>query len=86
MGEYANYNGQRVKIGTCEDMLYLRWDQRGLVTESETPLFDPKVLEVIRFRFPFPGEDGIEPGGFGDPFKGQSSSMAWCSSPRPMAT
>ena len=43
MGEYANYMGERVKIGTCEDMLYLRWDQRHLVTESETPLFDEKT-------------------------------------------
>lgn len=48
MGEYANYMGQRVKIGTCESMYYLRWDQRGKVTNSETPLYDPEVLEVIR--------------------------------------
>ena len=27
MGEYAKYAGERVKIGTCEDMYYLRDDQ-----------------------------------------------------------
>jgi hypothetical protein len=70
MGEYANYLGQRIKIGTCEDMLYLRWDQRGKVTESETPLFDQRVLGIIRFRFPWPDEDNVEPGGFEDPFRG----------------
>jgi hypothetical protein len=69
MGEYAYYHGERVKIGTCEDMLYLRWDQRHLVTKSETPLFDEKVLAQIRFRFPWPEEDNIEPGGFRDPFR-----------------
>lgn len=70
MGEYASYRGERVKIGTCEDMLYLRWDQRGLVTESETPLFDERTLSVIRFRFPWPDEDRTEPGAFEDPFRG----------------
>lgn len=66
MGEYAMFNGSRVKIGTCEDMYYLRWDQRRLVRESETPLFDEDVLKAIRFRFPFPDEDGTEPGAFED--------------------
>jgi hypothetical protein len=70
MGEYANYLGKRIKIGTCEDMLYLRWDQRHLVTESETPLFDEKVLSVLRFRFPWPDEDAITPGNYDDPFRG----------------
>jgi hypothetical protein len=70
MGEYAYFNGQRVKIGTCEDMLYLRWDQRSLVERSETPLFDPDVLKVIRFRFPFPDEDHLAPGAFDNPFRG----------------
>lgn len=69
MGEYANYLSKRVKIGTCEDMLYLRWDQRHLVTDSETPLFDEKVLGAIRFRFPWPEEDDVTPGGFEDAFK-----------------
>lgn len=62
MGEYANYRGSQVKIGTCESMYYLRADQRELVDYG----FTPDVLEVVRFRFPFPDEDGIEPGAFED--------------------
>lgn len=72
MGEYAEYNGQQVKIGTCEDMLYLRADQAHEVT-ALTRNIDPmnaKHREVIRFRFPFPEEDGIEPGAFEDSDRG----------------
>lgn len=64
MGEYANYKGERIKVGTCEDMYYLRADQRDLVQECETDLHAHE--DVIRFRFPFPAEDNIEPGGFED--------------------
>ena len=45
MGEYASYLGERIKIGTCENMYYLRADQRHLVSGYD---FGPKVLEVIR--------------------------------------
>lgn len=61
MGEYGKYNGNRITIGTCENMYYLRADQIGLV-ESATLLH----LEEIRFRFPFPDEDNVEPGEFVD--------------------
>lgn len=68
MGEYARLRttGQEVKIGTCENMYYLRYSQRGLVE----PLFgsvDPSGEEryQLRYRFPFPDEDGAEPGEFG---------------------
>lgn len=70
MGEYATYNGQRIKIGTCEDMYYLRADQRDKV-EPETHSVDPSdedVLRTLRFRFPFPDEDGVQPGEF-DPYE-----------------
>jgi len=66
MGEYATYLGQQVKIGTCEDMYYLRWDQRHMVT-PESGSLDPaseSAQKVIRFRFPWPDEDDIAPGGF----------------------
>lgn len=63
MGEYANYKGQNIKIGTCEDLYYLRADQRELVEGYE---FDEQTLNVFRFRFPFPDEDGLEPGAFED--------------------
>lgn len=63
MGEYAEYRGQRVKIGTCEDLYYLRWDQHAAITGYP---FDAETLAAFRFRFPFPDEDGTEPGAFED--------------------
>lgn len=59
MGEYAKYRGQEINIGTCEDMYYLRADQRHLVDYT----FE---LPIDRFRFPFPDEDHIAPGQFED--------------------
>lgn len=70
MGEYATCGGRRIKIGTCEDMLYLRWDQHRAITASDVDFNDPAVLEVVRFRFPWPDEDGNTPGAFEDPFRG----------------
>lgn len=65
MGEYANYQGEQVKIGTCEDMYYLRADQRHLVqaVSSSLDVNGPERF-AVRFRFPFPDEDGTEPGAF----------------------
>jgi hypothetical protein len=61
MGEYGYVNGQEIKIGTCEDMYYLRRDQIRLV--QSTTLRD---LTHLRFRFPFPDEDAVAPGEFDD--------------------
>lgn len=71
MGEYASYNGEKVKIGTCEDMLYLRADQAHLVQPLSGNVNPQSADEqqVIRFRFPWPDEDAIEPGAFDDPFR-----------------
>jgi hypothetical protein len=66
MGEYALHHGERVKIGTCENMYYLRADQAGLV-QAQSGNVDPMsdgLAGAIRFRFPFPDEDGVEPGSF----------------------
>lgn len=62
MGEYAKRrsDGQRVKIGTCEDMYYLRADQRDQVEYDE--------WDGCRFRFPWPDEDGTEPGAYGNDY------------------
>src|SRR5262245_32043164 len=72
MGEYAIFKktGQRIKIGTCEDMYYLRHDQRHLVAAEggSVDVNGPEAGE-IRFRFPFPQEDRMEPGTF-EPFYG----------------
>lgn len=62
MGEYATYCGDRVKIGTCEDMYYLRADQVRQLDGSDIG----SHWDAVRFRFPFPDEDQTEPGGFRD--------------------
>jgi hypothetical protein len=69
MGEYAVYNNERVKIGTCEDMLYLRADQRRQVWAQPGNVDPIRDVNEIRFRFPWPDEDHIAPGGFDDPFR-----------------
>jgi hypothetical protein len=68
MGEYATYKGQQIKIGTCEDMYYLRPDQARMVQVNRSH-GDTDVIgcaDAIRFRFPFPDEDSKEPGSFED--------------------
>jgi hypothetical protein len=66
MGEYARrLDGQRVKIGTCESMYYLRFDQRSQV-RHESGNVDPNGQDMyeLRFRFPWPEEDHEAPGDF----------------------
>lgn len=69
MGEFAKYGASRIKIGTCEDMLYLRWDQRHLVRaeSGNVDVMNAEDLNTIRFRFPWPDEDGTAPGTFDRP-------------------
>lgn len=65
MGEYAKYGGEEIKIGTCENMYYLRADQACMVQAlpgNVDPVKD--AGEGIRFRFPWPDEDGQAPGSF----------------------
>lgn len=66
MGEYANYKGQEIKIGTCENMYYLRADQAHKVQAIPNSLDPVAEAGSIRFRFPFPWEDHTEPGAFAD--------------------
>lgn len=58
MGEYAilKNNKKKVKIGICEDMIYLRYEDIDKVLLAEGSNFG------IFFRLPFPDEDNIEPG------------------------
>jgi len=65
MGEYAKHGDREIKIGTCENMYYLRYDQRHEVSAlpgNVDPVYDAE--RGIRFRFPFPDEDFVSPGGF----------------------
>jgi hypothetical protein len=67
MGEYAKFQGHSVKIGTCENMYYLRWDQKTWVVREEGSInpYGQGMAGMIRFRFPFPDEDHVRPGDFG---------------------
>lgn len=59
MGEYAKRkkDGVEVKIGTCNELFYLRHDQLSDVEYSYNGL-------NCFFRIPNPDEDGIEAGDF----------------------
>ena len=58
MGEYAirKSDNKSIKIGTCEDMYYLRYEDRDKVTCEEGSDFG------CRWRLPLPSEDHMEPG------------------------
>jgi len=65
MGEYAKRksDGEVVKIGTCEAMYYLRWEDRERVSKVPNSL-DPATTAGLFFRLPFPDEDGLQPGDY----------------------
>jgi hypothetical protein len=67
VGQYATYLGDSAKIGTCEDMYYLRAYQREQVSGWDGD------WSTVRFRFPWPDEGAIEPGG---DFKDHKRSLA----------
>lgn len=66
MGEYIKLDGQHYKLGTCEDLYYVRLEQlQRWIAEGRTASL-PGNLEPreyldgsFRFRFPFPWEDPI---------------------------
>ena len=65
MGEFATRisDGQEVKIGTCESMYYLRFEDRFKVRALSNNVDPVKDAGELKFRVPFPDEDQIEPGG-----------------------
>lgn len=71
MGEYAKRasDGVEVKIGTCENMYYLRAEQRKQVRALHGNV-NPASADALalRFRFPWPDEDGVQIGEF-DPYE-----------------
>ncbi len=76
MGEFATYAGRRVKIGTCDNMYYLRADQAGRVQALPGNVDPVSDQEFIRFRFPWPSEDNVPPGGFEDHAKSLGTRCA----------
>ena len=72
-GVYAFYRGQRIKIGTTEAMHSLRASQVHLVQPDPGSSFDPaRDTARLLFRFPWPHEDGIEPGGYPNELYGRT--------------
>lgn len=70
MGEFATYNRQDVKIGTCEAMYYLRWDDRQKVQRLPGNADPSAHPEGLRFRIPWPDEDDNGPGNY-EPFRSE---------------
>jgi hypothetical protein len=72
MGEYAirKSDRQSVKIGTCEEMLYLRWDDRSKVAAEPNSVDVNAHPEDLRYRLPYPDEDDTRPGDYAEPFRG----------------
>jgi hypothetical protein len=73
MGEYIEVNGKLLKIGTCEDLYYVRIsDLRELVKTAKHVGGNLEPAEYLnpenefRYRFPFPDEDGIGGGNYTD--------------------
>lgn len=70
MGEYILLDGQPFKVGTCEDLYYVRFDDLAAWVASgrathhalggNLPPAD-YLRGSFRFRFPFPDEDQIGP-------------------------
>ena len=57
MSQYAvRDDGVRVKIGTCETMYYLRFEDREKVRPTEGSAFG------AFYRLPYPDEDNVKPG------------------------
>jgi len=64
MGEYAKFNGEEIKIGTCNMMYYLRYDQKNLVEPIPGNIDPVKDIRSIWFRAPRADEENIMPGEF----------------------
>jgi len=79
MGEYVKLDGEVMKLGTCEDLYYARFEncqQQLHRAEKQDGNLDP--LEYLnpkygwRYRFPFPEEDGLGFGNYDEYDKGRS--------------
>jgi len=71
MGEYAirKDDNVEVKIGTCEEMFYLRFEDRDKVRKLPGSL-DPAKETGIYFRLPFPDENDVRIGEYKDHARG----------------
>lgn len=67
MGEFAirKHDGEQIKIGTCEELFYLRYEDRGKIDPLPGNV-NPQTDMGLYFRLPFPDEDQIRPGDYRD--------------------
>ena len=74
MGEYAirKSDNESIKIGTCESMYYLRYEDRGKVTPEQGSGFG------YYWPLPFPDEDCIRPGEYDSCFRGIELTTGTC--------
>lgn len=72
MGEYAirKSDGKEVKIGTCEDMMYCRYDQINDIVYSF-------ICKNLCWRIPTPDEDGIQVGDFEPSLIGENNDIPY---------
>ena len=80
MGEYATRktDGQYIKIGTCESMYYLRWEDRNKVrVQGGYSLEEPGLA----FRLPFPDEAHMAPGEIGENAYNRGYRLGWYQDP-----
>ena len=63
MGEYAKFNQDEIKIGTCELMYYLRYEDRMKVNPLNGNV-NPHSDTGLFWRLPYPDEDNIQPGNY----------------------
>ena len=71
MGEYAirKSDGAEIKIGTCETMYYIRYDDRDKVRALPGNVDLKRAHEYgLRFRLPLIEEDGLQPGEYSTAF------------------
>lgn len=63
MGEYAirKEDNEKIKIGICESMFYIRYEDRNKVNQLPGSI-DPQKEINLFWRLPFPGEDYIKIG------------------------
>lgn len=71
MGEFATRksDGERIKIGTCSDLYYLRFDDRDKIDPLDHNV-NPWIDAGLRFRVPVPEEDHAKPGEYTDCHEG----------------
>lgn len=66
MGEYAvSKAGVEFKVGTCESAWGLRLEHAPEVTPRTYSVDPVRRANALLFRFPFPDEDGKQPGEYG---------------------